>query len=88
MIYKVKPSPVGYADDMAASATSKIKMDKIMSIVHEHGCKWRYSFNASKSAVLVFGETQHERKIASDARTFRLGKERVKERLFYKPCRG
>ena len=83
IIYRVKTSPVGYADDMAASTTSKNKMDRIMSIVHNHGCTWRYSLNASKSAVLVFGETQAERKIASDARVFKLGRERVKERLFY-----
>ena len=77
-IYQIKVSPVGYADDLATSATSKYKTDRIMSIVHNHGCKWRYSFNASKSAVLVFGETQHERKHGSAARMFKLGDEGLK----------
>ena len=83
VIYDIKSSPVGYADDMATCSTSKNKLDKVMGIVHNHGCKWRYSFNASKSAVLVFGESQKEKRIGSDARVFKLGKERVKERLYY-----
>ena len=82
-IYRVKVSPVGYADDMATCSTSKNKLDQAMTIVNEHGCKWRYSFNASKSAVLVFGESPAERRIASSARVFKLGSERVKEKLFY-----
>ena len=82
-IYHIKVSPVGYADDLATCTTSKNKTDRIMSIVHKHGCKWRYSFNASKSAVLVFGETSNERKHGSVSRMFRLGTERVKERIYY-----
>ena len=32
-----------------------------MSKVYEHGCDWRFKFNANKSAVLVFGKTERER---------------------------
>ena len=60
-IYRVRTSPVGYADDIAASTISKQRMDRVMSKVYEHGCEWRFKFNASKSAVLVFGETERER---------------------------
>ena len=74
---------MGYADDMATSSTSKNSMDRIMSAVYAHGRKWRYSFNASKSAVLVYGETPAERSVGSNARVFKLGPERVKERLYY-----
>ena len=82
-IYRIKTTPTGYADDMATSATSKNKMDSIMRMVHNHGCRWRYSFNAAKSAVLVFGESNAERRIGMENRMFKLGPERVKERLFY-----
>ena len=82
-IYRIKTSPVRYADDIAAGTTSKQKMDRVMSRVHQHSCNWRYRLNASKSAVLVFGETERERRIGIEHRVFTLGGERVKERLYY-----
>ena len=51
--------------------------------VNQHGCDWRYSFNAKKSAVLVFGESARETRIGSTHRMFSLGGVRVKEKLFY-----
>ena len=82
-IYRVKTSPVGYADDVAACTVSKRKMDLVMTRVYSHSCVWRYSFNAEKSAVLVFGESANERKIGTKNRIFKLGPDRVKERLYY-----
>ena len=82
-IYRIPSSPVGYADDLAASTTSKHKMDQVMGRVFQHGCNWRYSFNACKSAVLVFGETPHESRIGSTNRMFSLGGVRVKEKPYY-----
>ena len=63
--------------------TSNLRMDRVMSTVYEHGCDWRFKFNASKSAVLVFGETERERRIRSEHRMFSLGGKHVKERLYY-----
>ena len=61
-----------------------------MEALYKHSCVWRYCFNASKSAVLVFGETERERKIGSKDRMFSLGGgggggggSRVTERLYY-----
>ena len=82
-IYNIKTSPVGYADDLATSTVSKNKMDRVMNVVSKHGNKWRYAFNAGKSAVLVFGESKQERKIGSENRMFKLGGKRVKERMYY-----
>ena len=82
-IYRVKTSPVGYADDLAASTISKRKMDNVMQIVYEHGCDWRYAFNAAKSAVLVYGETPREMRIGAEYRMFSLGGNRVCERMYY-----
>ena len=50
-----------------------------MDAVYNHGCTWRYDFNARKSGVLVFGENRltHERNAIN--RTFELGPARVKE---------
>ena len=54
-----------------------------MEIVYTHGRTWRYDFNARKSGVLVFGETNIEHSANSKNRSFRLGHERVKERTNY-----
>ena len=54
-----------------------------MQAVHQHRCDWRYSFNAGKSAVLIFGESNKDRKHGSENRRFTLGGKRVKERLYY-----
>ena len=43
-----------------------------------------YEFNAEKSAILVFGETQKERATNKGFREFRLGGQKVKEKERYK----
>ena len=83
MIYKTPSTPVGYADDLAAACNSKPKMDRAMEIVYAHGRTWRYDFNARKSGVLCFGETNKEHIENSKNRTFRLGPEKVKEKTNY-----
>ena len=76
-------TPVGYADDVATANTSKLKTDKTLKLVHDFGLKWRFTFNAKKSAVLVYGETRKEHEKGANFRIFRLGRERVKERQEY-----
>ena len=75
----LQTTPPGYADDLATACISKNRMDKVMKIFSNHGSKWRYQFNASKSAVLVYGETPAESKNNSRYRTFNLGGKQVKE---------
>ena len=82
-VYRVQASPCGYADDIAAATVSRRKMDLVMNEVYAHSCLWRYSFNAGKSAILIFGESPKERRTGSVNRVFKLGPERVKERLHY-----
>ena len=50
-------SPAGYADDLAMATVSKSKTDAVHQIVFEYGKKWRFNFNAKKSAVPVHGES-------------------------------
>ena len=54
-----------------------------MHIVNNHWCVWRYDFNASKSGVLVYGKNKRENKRNSLIRNFKLGREKVKEKLNY-----
>ena len=82
-IYRIPTSPVGYADDVAACTVTKRRMDGVMNVVYTHGNTWRYSFNAKKSAVLVFGETNRERRLGSTNRVFSLGPNKVDEKLYY-----
>ena len=82
-ISKIPSTPVGYADDIASACISKLRTDRVLQIVHEYGCRWRFNFNAKKSAILVYGETRKEHENALKNRFFKLGKERVCERLEY-----
>ena len=83
MIYRTPSTPVGYADDLSAACNSKRKMVRVMEIVYAHGRTWRYDFNARKSSVLVFGETNKEHVVNSKVRSFRLGPEKVLEKTNY-----
>ena len=78
-IYRIPSTPQGYADDLAAACISKRKIDAVMSAMYNHGCTWRYNFNARKSGVLVFGESRrvHERNAVN--RRFMLGPAKVRE---------
>ena len=82
-IRNVSASPSGYADDLAAACVSKCRIDRVMTIVNNYGRKWRFHFNAKKSAVLVYGEERRERDIGKENRTYRLGKDKVLERFEY-----
>ena len=54
-----------------------------MDAVYQHGCTWRYDFNARKSGVLVFGEDERRRRINAENRIFKLGPAKVKEVMEY-----
>ena len=82
-IYGIPSSPGGYADDLATATTSKARTDKVHNIVVEYGRRWRFRFNAKKSAVLVHGETKFEHGKNSPHRVFRLGADRVPEKSRY-----
>ena len=82
-IYRTPSVPVGYADDMAAACSTKHNIDMVISKAHEHGCTWRYEFNAKKSAVLVLGETRREWETNSKHRVFNLGGRKVLEKESY-----
>ena len=83
VIENVPSSPAGYADDLAMATVSKMLTDMVHDMLKDYGKKWRFKFNASKSAVMVFGEGKKDNLSNSKFRTFRLGKEAVKEKLTY-----
>ena len=82
-IRRIPSSPVGYADDLAACCLSERKLDSTLEVVYRHGCTWRYSYNAKKSGIMVFGETPGANRHNATQRNFKLGRDRVKERLSY-----
>ena len=42
----IPTSPVGYADDMATSSTSKQQLDRALTMVSDFSNRWRYLYNA------------------------------------------
>ena len=83
VVSEIPTSPVGYADDLATASTAKCNVDMVMRIAHQHSCKWRYKFNAQKSAVMVHGESSNESKRNSALRQYRIGNDKVSERYNY-----
>ena len=82
-IAHIPSSPAGYADDLAAATISKNHSDRVHDIVNQYGRKWRFKFNAGKSAVLVFGESKGASLLNRKNRAFRLGQEGVKGKETY-----
>ena len=49
---------IASADDMALLALTNSGLQRMMNYCFSYACKWRYQFNASKSAVIVCNETK------------------------------
>ena len=79
----IPTSPLGYTDDMAAACLTKAKIDYVLRMIYAHSLKWRYKYNASKSAVMIYGETRRENTIGKKNRMFKLGPQRVPEKCSY-----
>ena len=79
----IPTSPVGYADDMATSSVSKQRLDSALEVVSEYANRWRYSYNAGKSAIMIYGESKRAFKLGSKNRTFKICGEKVKETVAY-----
>ena len=79
----IPTNPVGYADDLASACLSKCNVDQSLTIIGEYARKWRYSYNAKKSAVLVFGESKREHEKGVKYRNFTLDGEKVPEMTEY-----
>ena len=77
-ISNVPASPVSYADDLSVCSFSKFNLDKVLRIVYNYSCKWRFYYNASKSAVMVYGESKSEHKKNSKYRNFTLGSQKIR----------
>ena len=82
-IRELYSSPPGYADDIATVCPNKYKMDMALRLVDEYGKRWRFNFNAKKSAIMIYGETEKQNLLNSKERIFKLGDKRVLERSSY-----
>ena len=61
-----------YVDDLALLADSPNVLRFMLNITNEYATKWRYSFNASNSVVLVLGETVKSREVNHLKRVWKL----------------
>ncbi len=69
------------ADDMVLMSLSKSGLQRMLNICYEYSCEWRYDYNAAKSAVIVFNETECEYK--TSRRIWKLGDDIVPEKDEY-----
>ena len=75
----IPTNPVGYADDMATCCPSKYSLDSSLTLVSDYSNRWRYAYNAKKSAIMIYGENSTEHKRGRKYRNFQLCNEKVKE---------
>ena len=68
---------------MTTACLSKAKVYLVLKTLHSHSLKWRYSYNASKSAVMIYGETRRENAVSKKHRVFSLGPQKVPEKVSY-----
>ena len=83
MVSTIQTSPVSYADDLATACIAKYNVAAVMQIAYNHSCRWRYKFNARKSAVLVYGDIASETKKFHLDRQYRIGSDKVYEKPKY-----
>lgn len=69
------------ADDMVLISLSKSGLQHMMDTCFHYSCDWRYEYNASKSAVVVFNESEAE--FRRSDRTWILGNDVVVEKTEY-----
>lgn len=69
-----------FADDILLLSETKKGMDRLLAIAAEYARKWRFSFNAEKSAIMVFGESKRN---AQKKRSWKLGHLELEERESY-----
>ena len=82
-VHSIPTCPPSYADDIATACLSKLRTDRVLDIVSNYGNKWRFNFNAKKSAILIYGEGKRDHYRNSPDRVFCLGKDRVPEKSNY-----
>ncbi|CAB4019992.1 Hypothetical predicted protein [Paramuricea clavata] len=52
-----------FADDLTMLSRMKSGLDKMLRCPSEYSNKWRFTFNATKTVVLTFGESDRERSV-------------------------
>ena len=80
-IYDYNYASPTVADDMCLVAYSKSSLDQMLNICHNYSRQWRYDYNASKCAVIVFNESARDYKYQN--RIWRLGNELIPETTEY-----
>lgn len=83
-IYNINFSSPTVADDMVLISFSKQGLDMMMQICYQYSLKWWYEYNATKSAVIVFNESETDFKSAKLHRTWYLGPDKVEEVIQYR----
>lgn len=55
-IHKIKSSTPALADDIACLSSNPNSLQNMLNTAYNYSCRWRFSFNAGKSCIIVFGK--------------------------------
>ena len=73
----IKCSPIGYANDMSAACIFRDRLDRFTNMVNQHGNRWRYEYNARKSAIFIYGTDKRTHDQNALFRNFNLGGKKI-----------
>ena len=68
---------------MSAACSTKDKIERFINLVIQHSNRWRYEYNARKSAILIYGEDKRTHDHSVQFRMFNLGGEKIPEKEHY-----
>ncbi len=74
------------ADDIALIATSHADLQKMIDLVYNYACKWRFLLHPGKTKIMVFNESQFFSKINVPFRKWRVGDVICSETDSHKHC--
>ena len=79
VIGNLKVSSPTVADDMALLSLWKPNLDKMLQVCYDYSVQWGSEYGPNKSAIMVYGETKHERSVQREKRVFMLGSNIITE---------
>jgi hypothetical protein len=71
-----------FEDDLTMLSRMKSGLDKMLRCASEYSNKWRFTFNATKTVVLTFGESHRERSVNRSITNWHLGSRVILKKKF------
>ena len=69
-----------FADDLTLLSRTKSGLDKLLQTSWEYSERWQFTFNITKTVILIFGEKEEEHNLDCGIRNWKLGSSDISEK--------